>query len=98
MFEFSLASIVLVAIIGAVAWHFYATKILKYVSPAEAALHAKLAALEAKLLGAHDTLKAELTGLHDVSHARLANLEALVTPAASAGVTAAAIAPDKPAA
>jgi hypothetical protein len=113
MFEFSLASIILIGVLFAVAWHFYATKILGYKSAAESALHAdwqkfkgemggahaaldaKLtgahAALDAKVTGAQELLKAELNGQHDVNAQRIDTLEQMVTPAASAGVTAAAV-------
>lgn len=83
MFEFSLASIVLVAVIGAVAWHFYATKILGYVHPAEAALRADWAGF-----------KAELVGLHNVSHQAISSLQSIVHPLAGAAITAAAAPPN----
>ena len=82
MFEFSFAAIIMMAIIGALVWHLYATKILGYVSKAEADLRADWAKFQA-----------ELHGAHAVTQQRVASMEQLVTPAASAGVTNAQIAP-----
>lgn len=82
MFEFSFAAIIMMAVVGALVWHLYATKILGYVSKAEADLRADWAKFQA-----------ELQGAHDVTKQRVSSVEQLVTPAASAGVTNAQIAP-----
>jgi len=93
MFEFSFASLFLIAIVGAVAWHFYATKVLGYVSASESALRQDWQKFRAELTGAHTTLEAELNGRHDVTAARVTTIENVVTPAAAAGVTNATLPP-----
>ena len=86
MLEFTIPDLILMAIAGAVAWHTYATKILGYVGPAEAALRTDW-----------QKFKAEMTGQHAVNHQRIASLENIVHPVASAAISA-ATAPAAPAA
>lgn len=77
MFEFSFAALVMVAVLGALAWHFYATQILGWVSSEEAVLRADWAKFQA-----------EVTALHAVNSARITDLHAVVTSPATNPVPA----------
>ncbi len=95
MFEFSLASLILICVVGAVGWHMFSTKILGYTSKIDATLRQDWKQFKSELTSKHDLLSADLNAKHDMSSQKLQTIEkvqlAMVTAAPAVPIATPAV-------